>query len=119
MNKPMELTEEDKDLQAIYLAARSDIEFDHPKGIESIRDNVRMAKEVAFEAGRQAEQVKFKEILNKYEGAREIIEKGKRYLVVGDKRYPFGYPYPDSKKQYVIEEFLASISTKDTKESSQ
>ena len=48
-----------------------------------------------------------REIISKYDDAKEIEIKGKRYLQFADgKKKPFGYPYQDTKEKYIISEIL-------------
>lgn len=51
-------------------------------------------------------------VASKYQNATEIVENGKRYLIVGKKKLPYGFPYPDSKSKYAIEKVLSIIQDK-------
>lgn len=51
------------------------------------------------------------EVIDKYSEAEEVVENGKRYLVVDGEKLPYGYPYPDSKAKYVVVKVVEALET--------
>lgn len=52
------------------------------------------------------------EMINRYSSGKEVIEDGKRYLLIGEDKKPFGYPYPDSIEKYIVREIITTINNK-------
>ena len=53
---------------------------------------------------------KIREIISDYQNAKEVVDGGQRFLIVGNDKKHFGYPYLDTREKYIVREILTLIN---------